>query len=258
MDAEKSIVDRITDTLSSVCAGRRAVDVRLGLRYVCVRLDNGNCGLAYRFPERQGCDDFALPVRIPLGPEDGHITGREAAELLSWIQRDNLLPRAVGLATANALIGSPGGDVVPGDIRSILELREAEDVVMIGYFEPLVQSISDRCNLQIYEIDTSRAPDLNEATDANKGLASCNVALITSTAIINGTMDHLLRAAASCREVAILGPSTPLLHEAFRGTPVTLLSGVVVADDEAALRVVSEGGGMRQFKPYVRKVNVRL
>jgi len=36
-----------------------------------------------------------------------------------------------------------------------------------------------------------------------------------------------------------------------------MLSGVIVIDDEI-LRVVSEGGGMQQFKRFVRKVNCRL
>ena len=54
-----------------------------------------------------------------------------------------------------------------------------------------------------------------------------------------------------------LGPSTPLVPEVFVETPVTLLSGIVI-DDDVVLRVVSEGGSMRQLLPYVKKVNLRL
>jgi hypothetical protein len=38
----------------------------------------------------------------------------------------------------------------------------------------------------------------------------------------------------------------------------TMLSGVVVTQPEEVLRVVSEGGGMRQFGPHVRKVTLRV
>jgi hypothetical protein len=38
---------------------------------------------------------------------------------------------------------------------------------------------------------------------------------------------------------------------------VTVLSGLVVQKPKQILRVVSEGGGMRQFKPCVRKVSLR-
>ena len=55
----------------------------------------------------------------------------------------------------------------------------------------------------------------------------------------------------------MLGASTPLMPEVFAGTNVTLLSGVVVSDPGAVLRVVSEGGGMRLFGPHIRKVSLR-
>jgi uncharacterized protein (DUF4213/DUF364 family) len=89
-------------------------------------------------------------------------------------------------------------------------------------------------------------------------LPTCSVALITSTTLITESLDALLGAAAGCREVALLGPSTPLLPEVFVGTPVTWLSGIRIGCPEKVLRVVSEGGGTRTFSPYVQKVNLRL
>jgi hypothetical protein len=71
-------------------------------------------------------------------------------------------------------------------------------------------------------------------------------------------MDEFLHAAAGCREVVVLGATTPLLPAAFKHTPVTCLSGVVVTSPAEVLRVVSSAGGMRQFKGYVQKVNLPL
>jgi uncharacterized protein (DUF4213/DUF364 family) len=88
-------------------------------------------------------------------------------------------------------------------------------------------------------------------------LPRCQIALITATSIITHTVDSLLGAARGCRHVALLGASTPLLAAAFSTARVTTLSGVVVAAPEEVLRVVSEGGGMRQFGPHVRKVTLR-
>ena len=89
-------------------------------------------------------------------------------------------------------------------------------------------------------------------------LSRCQVALITATSIINHTMDLLLAAVEHCRKVMVLGASTPMLPEAFLESNVSMLSGVVVEDPVEVLRVVSEGGGMRLFKPHVRKVNLIL
>jgi uncharacterized protein (DUF4213/DUF364 family) len=93
---------------------------------------------------------------------------------------------------------------------------------------------------------------------ASAVLPECQVVLISAATLLNRTVDALLGLAGSAREVAILGPSTPLLPELFAGRGVTLLSGVQVVDPDQALRVVSEGGGTHQLGRAVRKLTVRL
>lgn len=248
---KKTVSDRIVNMLSEASLGIYANDVRLGLRYVAIELDNGICGLAYRFPAKNGCDEMFVPA-------DGPLIDREAGELLSWLRSKNLLQRSIGLATASALIASIDREIIQGDIRSVIDFRSGENVAMIGHFEPLVADIREQCSLSIFELDTSSAQGLEPAAKAIEGLRNSDIALITSTAIINDTLDELLEATTGCREVVILGPSTPLLPKAFKGTPVTLLSGIKVQNNTALLRIVSEGGGMRLFKQCVQKVNIRL
>jgi hypothetical protein len=55
-----------------------------------------------------------------------------------------------------------------------------------------------------------------------------------------------------------LGPSTPLCPGVFAGTPVTLLSGVVVCSPDELMWIVSEGGGMQCPGRSVHKVTIRL
>jgi uncharacterized protein (DUF4213/DUF364 family) len=57
--------------------------------------------------------------------------------------------------------------------------------------------------------------------------------------------------------VAILGPSTPLLADAFRGLPVHCLSGIHVDDADEVFRIIGEGGGFRFFKDFTTKLNIR-
>jgi len=56
----------------------------------------------------------------------------------------------------------------------------------------------------------------------------------------------------------LLGPSTPFMPEVFRRHGVTMLSGLQVVDAAQVLRVVSEGGGTRQFGRAARKVSLRI
>lgn len=150
---QKTIADRTFEVLENRHRGRRVNDVPIGLRYTVVQLDDGCLGVAYRFPAAADCKDIILP-------EDGRLAGREVQELFSWIRFDILLQRSIGLAAANALIGSPSVVVSSGDIRSVIEFRAGETVAMVGHFEPLVADIRERCSLEIYELESTLGSEL--------------------------------------------------------------------------------------------------
>jgi uncharacterized protein (DUF4213/DUF364 family) len=75
---------------------------------------------------------------------------------------------------------------------------------------------------------------------------------------LNHTLDTLLGRCEYARTVALVGPSTPLLPEVFARRNVTLLSDIQVVDAGHVLRVVSEGGGTRQFGDAARKLALRI
>ena len=87
-------------------------------------------------------------------------------------------------------------------------------------------------------------------------LPQCQVVILSATALLNRTLDGLLDLCLNAREVAILGPSTPLLPQVFAARGVSLLSGVQVVNPERALRIVSEGGGTRQLGSAIRKLTL--
>ena len=55
-----------------------------------------------------------------------------------------------------------------------------------------------------------------------------------------------------------MGPSTPLVPDIFRNTPVTHLGGAVIADSARVFQIISEGGGTPALRPYLRFVNMIL
>jgi hypothetical protein len=187
------------------------------------------------------------------------LAGRFAAELLHWLDSDSPIESSLGLATANALANVMPPSGLEGDVMRAVEFLPSDRVVMIGLFSPLVEAIRERVSeMEIFEENLEMSDNLRPASEAVTRLPLCNVAVITSTTIINNTVDRLLKAAARCRETILLGSSTPLVPSAFEGTPVTLLSGITVKDPAGILRVVSEGRGTRSFRPFVTKWNIRL
>jgi hypothetical protein len=112
--------------------------------------------------------------------------------------------------------------------------------------------------LHIFERRPGQQRDVHPAWTAPILLPECDVVIITSASLVTRALDGLLERAVRARELVLLGPSTPMLPEVFAKRCVTLLSGVHVIDSAGLLRVVSEGGGTREFGPTVRKLALRL
>jgi len=178
-------------------------------------------------------------------------------ELASWVRRPDPVPAAIGLAVVNALVEEPRG-VLEGDLLATLRIRPEDEVGMVGHFGPLVRELRRRAGaLHIFERHRPTEPGVFADQAAVELLPKCQVVIISATTLINGTLEGLLQQTNGAREVVILGPSTPLVPECFASRPVTLLSGVRITDPERVLRVVSEGGGTREFGDAVRKVTLK-
>jgi len=240
-----NIQGRLVDHLWSDSRARIVADVRIGLGYTAVKLDSGHGGVAWTPRlESHGCTHCQ---------EAGTLAGRAASALLQGLADDrSSLTRAIGLATANALLaGLPGPEAVREDVVSILCLRPQERVVMVGYFGPLIPTLkATGCQLDIIEL----SPHPGETLTPEQGwaaLAACDVAILTGTSLVNGTCDDLLAGIRKPRSVVLLGPSAPLCPAAFKGTPVTHLAGSRVHSADAVLRIVSEGGGTMLLKKHM-------
>lgn len=253
----------VTDMLISSLMGRaRERTVRQavgGARFCGIMLDDGATGVANLCPEV--CGKPSRPVSNCL-PQ----AGSPAADVLATLAPPTR--SAVGLATANALANRPEqwderreAGAAKGDLLEVLELRPDDQVGMVGCFGPLVEPIGRRVRrLFVFERSPRLTSDLLPESQAGELLPQCSVVIITATTLLNGTIDALLAAAANCREVVVLGPSTPLVPEVFVQAPrrVSLLAGVLVTDAHELLRVVARGGGTRDFLTSVVKVNVKV
>jgi hypothetical protein len=245
------IADELVECVRKLAQRRTVEEVRVGLGYTAVRLDNGSCGLAFTF--RDEAAECCSVVR-----EAGSIASRRAIELAEWVKSPEAISSAVGLATINALIPEPVG-ASEADVASILQAGLDDVVGMIGYFAPLVDELRNRTKaLHIFERHAPAEVEILPDWETVSILPKCSVVIVSATALINRTLDELLGHCTTAREIAIVGPSTPLLPRVFAKRRVTLLSGVRVVDAERVLSVVSEGGGTRQFGRAVQKLCLRI
>lgn len=236
------IQTRLFEHLKSPSESFSVADVRIGLGYIAVQLNNGQCGVAWTpKSESSSCTHV---------PQAGTLNGSPAAELLSFlIDKGSSLKRAIGLATANAVLASlPRPMASRDEVIASLGIQPADRVVMVGYFAPIVAQIRQTgCTLRIVELN----PHPGETIPPEEGhdaLANATVAILTGTSVINGTCDELLSALGQPRAAVLLGPSTPLCPEVFAGTKITHLAGSRVREADSILRIVSEGGGTMIMK----------
>ena len=243
---------KLIEGLTGAAQGRTIARVVFGMRYCGVELDCGECGVAFNFLAADGRDSQYVGGNISPA-------GRPAAELLGLSSSERSFERSLGLAAANALAAIETRDYLSGDILANLQIRTSDKVAMAGDFRPLEPQLRSMCaELKILELKTNGDDGLIPFEQADSIIPFSEVVIVTGAAIVNGTLDEILEMAEGCRELAVLGPSTPLCPQAFEGSPVTMLSGNLIEDADFILKTIAEGGGTRRFKPGIRKVNLRI
>lgn len=254
------IVDDLLDFAENELKKRTAVDVRVGLGYTGVLLDNENLGLAYSFRGEPNTLDCSCEFTDRAGELSGN-----AWELAKLSLSMNVVDSSVGIAALNAAVNQDI-EVEKGDILNMLNIRKGDKIGMVGNFWPTVRRLEEdaelykNIELYIFERNERDTKEENVYPDwaAGRILPEVDIAIITATAIQTKTIDNLIKSAENAREVAVLGPTTPMVPQIFKTRGVTLLSGSIIRDTERALKILSQGGGTRTLHSVSEKINIVL
>ncbi len=241
------IAEEILSSAKGELQDRMATDVRIGLGYAGVKLDDGSVGMAYCFLNKlEGCCEFVK--------EAGDLEG-DAWDLAQHLGNSDIVKSSIGLATVNAVLNRDV-ESKEGDLLEFLDLEKDDKVGMVGYFEPMVNRMSKDMDLMIFD-DQREGFKIFPAFTAEYKLPKADVAIITATSIINNTIDEILKLCDNARTVAILGPSTPLTGQ-LKKHGAHLLAGMMVKDPEKCLKIISQGGGAQCLHRVCTKVTVDL
>jgi len=242
------LVDDLLQVAEEGLKEREVEDLRIGLTYTAVLLDDGSLGVAATQPDyptgRSRCCDLA-----------GKAT-RNSLETALLVRETNTIDVSAGLAAINAVLNRDAtGD--EGDLLDFLAISPGETVGMIGHFGPFVRRLEGNCTLQVFERTRFRE---NTYPDwpAEQLLPAADVVLITSSTLVNKTLDHLLCLCRPDARVALAGPSTPLFPGLFAEHGVDFLAGMRFHDPAAMLDIISRAGGTPSFSPCATKLTQRL
>lgn len=216
-------------------------DIRIGLGYTCVELENTLLGLSYTFTKELKYTSCNV---LDIGEK---IIGKPAVKLLDGIFSYNLLDNALAIACANAIFNKPQESYA--DFLDLIEKNH--NVVMIGYFAPIIDLIKKRCNsLKVIERDSNFEclPDVAAFFELQKA----DIAIISATSLVNKTIDSLLKFSNASYNI-ILGATCTMNKDIFLNTKATHLCGISILNKNNIKSLVSLGGGTRLISKYTKK-----
>lgn len=246
------IADELINQSLIQAKNRKVKDVRAGLGYTCVMLEDGTCGLAYTFRNELGKCCGTMDTA-------GSLIGMDAAEIIPWVKENNRLRAAIGLASINAVINNSRQNWDTGNILKAFSINSSDTFGMVGEFKPILSKVRAMTkSIYVFEQNISAGSGLYSEDEIPLYLPKCDIVVITATSIINHTIDEVLSYCENAKEVYLVGPSTPLCPEVFSHHNITILAGSIVKNSELILQIVSQGGGTKSMKSATTQVLVRI
>ncbi|MGD2272305.1 MAG: DUF364 domain-containing protein [Desulfobacterales bacterium] len=219
----------------------------LGLGYTAVTTSDGGIGLSYTYFDRKSVCSVV---------DDYHdAEGRPASELLEKIRSTDTIEKSMALALVNAL-NYENTLSLPEDrdntlVFEKLQVREGTRVAMVGFFGPLVKVLDKRKAL-LEVIDDLRGIG-SKPSFYQKLSGWADALILTSTSILNDTTEEILGHVSPGVKTVLMGPSTPMVADAFTHLPVHVLAGTVPVEKEQVLKAVRHGLGTRYIQKYSKK-----
>lgn len=232
----------------------------VGLFFTGVKLSNGvagGCATPIKtIPEAVCCPSSAMAMPFP-----GKLGGRRAVDLAREALSAHGIRRAVGIATVNALADycwqrRPHPEValrVGIDAFDATDIRQGDQVVVVGAFVPFLKELKRRGQpyLVLEQDPATLKPDelpfFRPAEQAAEILPRADVALVTGSTLVNGTLETLLALARPEARVTIVGPTVGMLPDAFLARGVDVLGCVRITDPDGFLDLLAEGGSGYHF-----------
>jgi uncharacterized protein (DUF4213/DUF364 family) len=176
----------------------------------------------------------------------GRLQEKSARELAQYLLSANWLEASIGLAALNSLIDVDESQVTEVNAVDVLiDKGRGKKVALIGHF-PFIPRLKPAAS-NLWVLEQNPAEDEYPAEAASELLPQAEVVAITSSTLINHTLEGLLELCRPDALVMMLGPSTPLSPVLFNHG-VGILSGSKVVDEAALIRTVGQGATFQQVE----------
>lgn len=215
--------------LATMPAGESLVErIALGSRFVAVRSSEG-VGLASTLGARPDEADDSVMAGL---------VGQTLAKVASLLLSPSPILASLGLAALNAAQPAPVDARAEPVADLMLRLSPGRRVVVVGDF-PFVTGLGEVA-AALDVLDLRQGHGRLSAGSAAAALGSCQVAAISSTALLTRSLQEILSALPPEAIKILVGPSTPW-SMALVELGVDVLGGSMVTNPETVLDAVIEG-----------------
>lgn len=228
----------LEDILSSIESREPVSDLVRGLYWTAVV--SSRCGLSstmfHDCAHDSGQDETGPVLK----------TGMQATDLAQLALFEDIGNASVGLAAINSLIPVDPDrckEVNAGDV--IMEKGKDKNISIIGHF-PFVEDLKGVAR-NLWVMEKRQRPGDYPADAASRYLPQSDIIAISSTTLINHTLEDLLPLCPEKSLTLLLGPTTPMTEILF-DYGIDMISGSVVTDNELAITHIKQGANFRQLK----------
>ncbi len=239
-----NIFRKIVESIEGELKERVIEDVRVGIGYIGVLLDDGKLGLSYTLRDE-------LPPTCSVMDKAGKFRGLTAYDLAQLWFYPGTISSSIGLAIVNAIINSEIESNMEGDVTEWFDFKD-KTVGMVGRFDPVIKTLKPMVK-RLYIFEKKPFMDAYPDWAARDILPMCDVVIITATTLINRTFLDIVKWAGNAKKI-LLGPSanfSPYILE-----HVDMISGTKPVNNMKILEIISQGGGTRQVLKYAKKISV--
>ncbi len=228
----------LRDIIDSLGQDAPVREVTRGLFWTAVT--SRTCGLSSTMIR-----DWVRTEHDPL-EEAEELTRGTAMGLANGALSQDLLDASLGLAAINSLIEVDHDRCVPGNASEILmERGKDKNVAIVGHF-PFTEDLR-RVARNLWVMERHQRPGDYPEKDGEVYLPRADVIALSSTTLINHTLEGLLSLCNPGSLKMLVGPTTPLTPVLF-DHGLDMISGSVVTDEAGALKSIREGANFRQLK----------
>lgn len=209
--------------------------ISVGEKYTAILLKNGNIGLCANL-------QIDVPANVLLN-EDLDLT--------------NLAHRIAYNAYLNATFNYANEYESSLDIFDHINFSKKTNIVMVGYFKPLVQKfVAKEINLHIFD-KVEKDDILSPIKKMDQYVKNASTLIITSTTIYNNTFLDVIKHTQPGCDVFMLGPSSILHPDMKCYKNIKQIYGAVFeTNDDRVLKTIEQDHGTRTFLPFGKKVYI--